>query len=393
MITPTESEDNPFVKTALGEILQQKPRLTFAEFMELALYHPKGGYYNSRSSLIGARGDFYTAPQLTPVFGELIAVQLQELWERLGQPPNFAIVEMGAGQGTLAGDILRYLKENAPPLWESFSYRIVEISPILAEAQAHHIGKLPDGAELLEHVAWVGWDEIEPDSVIGCFLSNELVDAFPVHMVSVSNGKLNEIYLTQNAAGELVEEEGELSTPALETYFKALGLDMASYEDGYRTEVNLQAAPWLRRVVGKLQRGYILTIDYGYEAKSRFHPRRMSGTLQCYYRHQVSHNPYLNLGNQDITAHVDFSTLLNTGVELGLATPGLISQAEFLGGLGIGEHFVQLSATTTSPNAVLAQREALLRLISPNEMGNFKVLLHAKNAPLEPALRGWSAGV
>ncbi|WJW68874.1 SAM-dependent methyltransferase [Candidatus Chlorohelix allophototropha] len=393
MITPTESEDNQIVKAALMEILQQKNRLTFAEFMELALYHPKGGYYNNRSSLIGARGDFYTAPQLTPVFGELIALQLKEMWERLGQPSNFAIVEMGAGQGTLAGDILLYLKANAPQLWENLVYRIVEISPILAEAQAHRIGVLPDGADLLKHVAWVGWDEIASDSVIGCFLSNELVDAFPVHLVSVSNGKLQEIYLTQNEAGELVEETGELSTPALETYFKTLGLDIASYEEDYRTEVNLHASPWLSRVAEKLQRGYILTIDYGYEAKSRFHPRRMSGTLQCYYRHQVSHNPYLNLGNQDITAHVDFSTLLNTGVALGLTTPGLISQAEFLGGLGIGEHFVQMSASTNSPNEVLAQREALLRLISPNEMGNFKVLLQVKNAPLEPTLSGWSACV
>lgn len=394
MITFSTSNDNPTLKTAIAARIKSEGRITFADFMEMALYYPDEGYYTNRRGLIGARGDFYTAPHLTPLFGELLARQFAEMWERLGHPEPFTLVEMGAGQGLLAGDILSQLYQNKPEIWPTLEYRIVEISEKLREAQAHRLLKIPKGAALLDKVSWNSWGDFEAESINGCFFSNELVDAFPVHLVTIQNGQLQEIYVGLDEQENFIEEVGPLSTPALDEYFQRLGIDIGSYEDGYRTEVNLRSLEWLEQIAITLNRGYVVTIDYGYEAASRYHPKRSSGTLQSYYQHQVHTNPYLNLGQQDITTHVDFSTLALVGEGKGLKSLGLPKQAEFLGGLGIAEMFTRLTspdyAQNYSPADLLQQREALLRLINPAAMGNFQVLVQAKNVLTEPKLQGLS---
>ncbi len=375
-------------KLIKAEIAQARGRITFARFMELALYAPDEGYYTSRVGLIGAKGDFYTAPHLTPVFGQLLARQVAEFWRRLGQPTDFQLVEMGAGQGLIASDILSEFYNNEKELWSNFSYIIVERSTPLKEGQRRRLKAVPDGAALLEKVSWRDLSEFEPESVTGCFFSNELVDAFPVHLVQLENGEWREVYVGLNVAGEFQEEIGPLSTSTLENYFKLSGLDPASYEEGYRTEINLAALDWLQTVARALHRGYLLTIDYGYLAEKRYHPRRREGTLQTYNGHQVGTNPYLNLGHQDITVHVDFTALVKTGEAEGLNTEGFTTQAAFLLSLGMGEILANLSAPGAqagrSPKELLTEIEVLKRLINPAGMGNFGVLIQSKAVAENP---------
>ncbi len=268
--------------------------------MDLALYSPEEGYYSSRLNLIGARGDFYTAPHLTGHFGQLISLQLADFWRLLGEPLNFQLVEMGAGQGLLASDVLAQLYRTEPELWKSLTYTIFEKSEVLKEAQRRRFLALTQGRELLENVSWRDLEAFPSESVEGVFFSNELVDAFPFHLIELKQGDWQEVYITLNQAGDFVEETGPLSTQALQNYFDLVNLGPASYEEGYRTEINLAALDWLEKIAQVLKRGYILTIDYGYQAGSRFHPRRKAGTLQTYRNHTVGTNPYLNLGMQDI---------------------------------------------------------------------------------------------
>ncbi len=389
MIAPVQDSDNPSLKAAIRQAIQQAPegRITFARFMEMALYYPGEGYYTHRGGLLGVRGDYYTAPHLSPLFGQLIARQLIEFWQNLGSPASFQIVEGGAGQGLLAGDILSILQQNAPELWPGLSYTIIEISEPLRLAQRRRLSAIPGGSELIGKVAWRDLTEFEPGEVKGVILSNELLDAFPVHLVIVEPAGLREIYVTfDEESGRFEETVGPLSTSELSRYFERLGLDLHSYGAGYRTEVNLDALGWLSRAAGILGRGYILTVDYGYTAERRYHPLRRSGTLQCYTAHTVHTNPYVNVGVQDITAHVDFTSLMREGEASGLKNEGFTSQALFLAGLGLGDHLAVLSDPVARPPGMttkqkLAEREALQRLINPNGMGNFGVLIQSKNIP------------
>lgn len=383
-INQKDEKNNPVLKQTIIEAIQQSPDqcLTFARFMEMVLYQPDEGYYTHRSGLIGARGDFYTAPHLTPVFGTLVARQVAEFWERLGRPANFEVVEVGAGQGLLASDILSGLRQYNNVLWDGLRYTIIEISQSLQLAQKRRLEAVPDGAELISKTRWLDFASLQTDSVVGCFVSNELLDAFPVHLVTVQNGQLQEIYVTYDAARqEFIEQSGPLSTPQLLEYFERLGIAIASYEEGYRTEVNLGMLDWLDNVARTLRQGFVLTIDYGYEAGQRYHPRRSSGTLQCYTTHTVHTNPYMNIGRQDMTAHVDFTTLIQEGEKKGLTSLGLTRQSLFLAGLGIGDYLANLTTANLTSRQKLAEYEALQRLINPTSLGNFGVLIQLKNTP------------
>jgi SAM-dependent MidA family methyltransferase len=389
MITSDGSYDNPQLKAAIIEAIQTSPErhITFERFMEMALYHPEEGYYTRRAGLIGPKGDFYTAPRLTPVFGELVGKQIAEFWERLGSPSKFRVVEMGAGQGLLAGDILTRLQAGYPALWAALRYTIVEISEPLRQAQRHHLEVMPGGADRIGKVDWCTLAELGPGEIEGCFISNELLDAFPVHLITVKDGQWRELYVALDTDNHHFKEEvGPLSDPALAAYFAALKLNSAKYEDGYRTEVNLRMFNWLEDVTQALGKGYVLTIDYGYPATQRYHPLRREGSLQCYSSHRVHDNPYINIGWQDITSHVDFTGLQQHGEKLGLTTLGLTKQAPFLLGLGLGEKLAGIKGrnlTYHDPAARqhLAERNALQTLINPSGMGNFGILFQALNLP------------
>ncbi|MGC9503845.1 class I SAM-dependent methyltransferase [Baaleninema sp.] len=366
---------NPELIRLLQQRLETAPnrRISFAEYMETVLYHPQQGYY-SRGAKFGAGGDFVTSTHLSADFGEMLAKQLRQIWEILGKPNPFSVVEMGAGQGILAVDTLRYLQREARDCFEAIEYIIVETSPSLRSHQ-----KQIQGANL----RWCDGDEIPEASIVGCFLSNELVDAFPVHRLAVENGQLREIYTTLDASGGFQEVTGELSTPQLREYFDLVGIDPSGFRDGYRTEVNRQALSWLETVANQLQRGYVLTVDYGYEAQRYYSPGRSSGTLQCYCQHRYHDNPYIAVGEQDITAHVDFTALQRQGEACGLTTEGFTQQGLFLMALGLGDRLAALGqenrpATGEDIINVMQRRQVLHSLIDPTGLGGFGVLVQSK---------------
>ena len=402
-------------------------RITFAEYMDLALYHPEYGYYATGAVNIGSEGDFFTSPHLGRDFGELLAEQFAQMWEILGRPAPFTLVEMGAGQGLLAADILHYLYRTYPDCFEVVEYIIVEKAAGLIAQQQQQLQRLRLGTKSLP-LQWTTLEAIPENSIIGCCFSNELVDAFPVHQVVMEGGQLREIYVTtteqdvrnqqlverfrQNVptspesgvndeqsqivkAGaeqeiNVVEVTDACSTSQLSEYFDFIGIDLMSgtYTEGYRTEVNLVALDWLKTVANRLKRGFLLTIDYGYSADRYYLPARDRGTLQCYYRHQHHDNPYVNIGQQDITAHVNFTALERQGEVCGLRQVGFTQQSLFLMALGLGDRIARLSSPDSDRNqaiakgqdivAVMRRRQVLHELMNPMGLGGFGVLVQSK---------------
>lgn len=353
--------------------------------MELALYHPQFGYYASpatrqKEAAIGPQGDFVTSSHMGHDFGELLAVQFIDMWEALGQPDKFTLVEMGAGQGLVAADVLSYLRSHCSPCFEALEYIIVEKSEALKAEQQKRLSHWQSEGVALN---WQTLEEMPSNSAIGCFFSNELVDALPVHWVEVRDRTLTEMWVSV-AEDRLVPVIGELSTVELQRYFERVGIDIASYEEGYRTEVNLAALDWIAQVGDRLQKGYLLTIDYGYTAQRYYSPARREGTLQCYYQHAHHNDPFIHTGEQDITAHVDFTSLEKRGEEVGLRKLGFTQQGLFLMALGMGDRLSALSspseqlATGQNIQQIMMRRDALQQLISPMGLGNFGVLIQGK---------------
>jgi len=386
---------NPALCEAIARCIAESSqgRITFAEYMNLVLYHPQHGYYATKAIAIGPQGDFFTSPHLGADFGELLAEQFFQMWQIMGQPQPFTLIEVGAGQGILASDILKYLQQHYPDFFTALEYVIVEKSTALRQQQQQRLQGLP--------LQWCSWQEIPTASITGCCFSNELVDALPVHQFMIEGGQLREIYVTakrgegQGARGEFIEVVGEPSTPRLAEYFELIDIEFPSstYPDGYRSEVNLAALDWLSTVADKLQRGYLLTIDYGYSAQRYYNPVRSHGTLQCYYRHRHHDNPYINIGRQDITAHVDFTALERWGEVRGLHNIGFTQQGLFLMALGLGDRIAALSTNSDqSIQQLLRRRDALHQLIDPMGLGRFGVLVQSKGLAAEIAqpLKGLS---
>ena len=359
-------------------------RITFARYMDLALYHQQYGYYNSEIIRIGAAGDFFTTSSLGRDFGELLAVQFEQMWHNLGCPNPFYLVEMGAGNGELARDILNYLVDRNEDLVRSLRYIIIERSPNLIEIQQQLL-------QLDLNLTWQKWSDLAIDSIEGCFFSNELVDAFPVHLVEKGQDRLQEVYLTLEE-DRLREVVDLISTEAIAQYFEAIEIDLLAeqYPTGYRSEVNLEALNWLETVAARLKRGYILTIDYGYNAEKYYHPTRDRGTLQCYYQHHRHSNPYVNLGYQDLTAHVNFTALQRWGELHNLETIGFTQQGLFLMALGIGDRLNELSSGKYNVLEILKRRDALHQAIDPTGLGGFGVLIQGKNLEKCQELRGFN---
>jgi len=352
--------------------IEKRGAVPFSQFMEWCLYHPDEGYYRSEKMHIGSDGDFYTSPCVHPLFGGLIAKQLSQMSERLGGA-FFDVAEQGGGKGFLCKDIFHWAKQKAPAFYERLRYHLIEASPHLLKEQKER---------LVEHqkegkVFWIDPEAFEQGKALieGCFLSNELVDAFPVHQVIFDRGILKEVYVTQDR-GHLKELLGELSDPRIASYFQSMDVAL---KEGQRAEVNLKALDWVEKVARCLRKGFVLTIDYGYLAKELYGPHRRDGTLLCYYQHRTSENPYERLGEQDITSHVNFSSLIQKGEEVGLHLTGLVPQYRFLLALGILQEMESLGREMSEMDA-LRLRLSLKHLIEP-EMGMgevFKVLIQHK---------------
>nr|WP_304952614.1 SAM-dependent methyltransferase [cf. Phormidesmis sp. LEGE 11477] len=375
------------IQQAIAQEIEQSEakRITFAQFMDLALYHPQFGYYAAPPSVIGAQGDFVTSPHMGRDFGEVVAEQFVDMWERLGRPSRFDLVEMGAGQGLIAGDAIAYLQSHHPNCFSTLNYTIIEKSDALRAEQQQ---RLSHWNEQGISISWQSLNAIAPSSITGCAFSNELIDAFPIHWLEIQGQKLQEVYVTQNVTQNehgFSAQIGELSTSKLESYFEQIGIDLSNYPEGYRTEVNLAALDWIAQIADKIDRGYLLTIDYGYTAQRYYSPARTEGTLQCYYQHAHHSDPFIHISEQDITAHIDFTALEVQGTRIGLQPLGFTQQGLFLMALGLGDRLNALSqvnsdrtAKPTDIQAIMRRREVLQQLINPMGLGNFGVLIQAK---------------
>jgi SAM-dependent MidA family methyltransferase len=364
------------LRQIIAEEIRTKGPLPFARFMEICLYHPQYGYYTSGRGRRGRKGDYYTSPTVHPIFGALMGKQLAQMWRILGAGA-FEAVEMGGGEGYLCMDILGYLQQEEPQFYDCLRYRLVEISPVVIERQKRLL------ALHEARVAWRQPDEMTDQKIKGCFLSNELVDAFPVHRVVVEAGALWEVYVDLDKGG-FREVRKNPSTPELMEYFKRLGITLA---EGQQAEVNLEALRWLQGVAQGLEQGFVITVDYGYPAEELYSPLRPAGTLLCYHGHRVLSDPYACPGLQDMTAHVDFTSLIMRGEGYGLQLTGLVPQYRFLLALGILEQVARVGEGKEEGEA-LNERLTIKNLILPGGMGEtFKVLIQHKGMD-KPQLEG-----
>ncbi len=340
--------------------------------MEMALYHPQDGYYMRNNTKIGKAGDFYTSSHLHSIFGAMLGRQMEEMRDFLGSEEVFHIIEMGAGMGYIAKDMLEYLSKKGT--LRQFSYTIVEMNPFLKKSQQ---ALLQDFTSIIKWVSTIS--ELPP--VKGCFLSNELLDAFPVRIVEINEG-LAEVYLSVSN-GELIEVKKPCSIEVIK-YFEEFSIDLSSMQP-YRTEVNLRIKDWLQEISERLLEGFILTIDYGYPVFEYYSEERNRGTLLCYQHHKAIEDPYINIGEQDITAHVNFSALSKWGSNLGLETIGFCPQGIYLISLGIDEVITELYGE--SPDSFEIAK--IKGLIFPEGMGeSHKVLIQYKGTG-SPKLRGF----
>ncbi len=365
------------VRQALAELIRSRGPITFAQYMAFVLYDPDHGYYTAGRPRVGDRGDYYTSPAVHPVFGHLLARQAADVWVRLGRPDDFAVVDLGGGQGHLAVSLLGGLRRDWPELFGRTRYFLVDFEPNL---RAAHRRLAAEAGDLVARVELV--TDLPAEPLAGMVVANEFFDALPFHIVVNRGGRLQEVYV--GWADGPVEVEGELSDPRLSEYFDRVGVRPP---EGARAEVCLEGPEWVRRVGRLLRAGLFLVVDYGYPAAELYSAKFPRGTLMCYYRGTYHDDPYRFPGEQDITAHVDLTALALAGREAGLRVLGLTTQARFLRNLGIEEYIRALDRAVFDDPEAHPRNLALIRsLIKPGGLGSFKVLGLGRG--LGPELRG-----
>ncbi|MBI3753756.1 MAG: SAM-dependent methyltransferase [Deltaproteobacteria bacterium] len=371
MIYPGPS-GHPDIISEIKRRIQKKGRVSFAEFMEIALYWSDKGYYTSDRVRWGADGDYLTNADVSPVFGRLLASQLNQMWQILGCPSQFAVVEIGAGRGGLAFQIKHTVENSFPQFNKAVDFKLVDVNLASLKSEKEAVS------------IYSALEQIKP-GITGCVISNELVDAFPVHRVIELDG-LKEIYVGYDENQGFTEMQGEPSDARISDYFNRLGIRLGHGQTG---EVNLRALDWIRSVGALLERGFVLTVDYGFPAKELFQPGRGAG-LQCYYRQTMNDNPFQRIGYQDITSKVDFTSLAAAGRDAGLKVAGFTTQFYFLMGLGIPEEFKEVDDLNVSNLEAFHWNQGVKELMLPGGMGDdFKVLIQHKDIDA-PALKGFS---
>lgn len=338
--------------------------IAFSDYMQMVLYAPGLGYYAAGARKFGAGGDFVTAPELTPLFARALAKQVAAVLATCGGE----VLELGAGSGRLASDLLPALEaEGASPT----RYRILEPSPELRERQRHTLER-----NAARFTAQVEWLDALPAGIGGCVLMNEVLDAVPVSIVVRRAGNWLERGVCDSAAG-LAFEDRPLRAPAL------LALARARFPVGgdYASELNPAAEALVGALARRLQAGAMIVVDYGFPRHEYYHPQRFAGTLVGHYRHRVHDDPFLWPGLSDLTAHVDFTAMAEAGIAGGLAVAGFTTQAGFLVGCGILDRLKEV-APPESP-VYIREASAVQKLLSPAEMGeSFKVLALARGADI-----------
>jgi SAM-dependent MidA family methyltransferase len=374
---PEGVRTNP-LPALLAERIRASGPIPFAEFMRECLFHPEHGYYSRAGA--GRFGDYYTSVDVHPIFGRLLARQLAEMWVFLGSPRPFPVTEVGAGVGRLARHILDFAARTLPEFYEAVEYVAVERSPSRRAEHALQLGphatarRFRSAAELPGAVA------------SGCVFSNELLDALPTHRVVRRGGRLWEVFVGWED-GHFVELLRDLSTPALAQYFREQGIALG---EGDHAEVCLEACRWIEDVGHRLGRGFVITVDYGHEAGSLYSEAHNRGTLLAYRDHKVTEDVLDAPGEQDLTAHVNFTALELCGRRSGLERTGLVTQSQFLVALGKANEFADLYDPEQSEVEKLRARLLLKNLIHPEGLGEtFRVLIQHKGIET-PYLTGLS---
>ena len=346
-----------------NEIRESGP-ISFCRFVELSLFHPQHGYYSSGKARIGKEGDFYTAPSVHRSFGETISRFLAEA-SLLLEEEKFIVVEFGASGGQLASDILGDLRENHPDLYLKTDYVMSEISPAAIQVAKEKL----QGHD--ERVRWTDSPfKITEGGFCGVVIANEFLDSLPFHRLKSDRGEIREIFLSLRD-GKIEEV---LRDPQTEGVYEFSKRYLEGYAQGEEAEACLLAGKWLAEAGKALQKGFVLCIDYGSLAPELYSPRRRKGTFRCFYRHELSSDPYMRVGEQDITADVNFSELMRVGDTLGLATVEYTTQGQFLVDWGILEIFKTYDKPQNQRDRLAAKT-----LFMPEFMGRkFKVLLQSK---------------
>ncbi|HJM88713.1 MAG TPA: SAM-dependent methyltransferase [Dehalococcoidia bacterium] len=372
------SGSTPLARVIGDEIAAADGRITFERFMALALGHPEHGYYSREDVAWGAQGDYETSPEVHSIFGYLWARQIAECWHRLGEPDPFTVIEPGAGSGRFAVDIHTWLRERAPDCAAATRAVLLDGSPQRLAGQRRTLQAAGLTAEYALVEDWLNRESV----AAGVVISNEFFDALPVHLVERRDGTLHEWYVTAEAEGGLALELGPASTPQLDRTFEALGLQPG---DGSRAEVSLAAPEVMARLSSQLDRGYLLTIDYGKEAADLYASWRRMGTLMAFQNHSPQPDPLASPGLLDLTAHVDFTTL--AAAADGYESAPTVSQAEALVALGVSD---ALDTSRERASADVAQfatdRRAVETLTDLAGLGRIRVLVQAKDAPLDGLL-------
>lgn len=370
---------DPDLAAEIRAEIKSSGQMTFARFMDLALYHPTFGYYATGQRGPGRTSDFLTAPESHAIFGWAIARQLEEVWERLGRPPRFTVREHGAGTGALAAGIVEGLGRSGSPMLAALRYRITERAD-------HRLAQIRE--RLARHDAA---DILEPDDdapIIGAVLANEVLDALPVHrVVGDGDGRLRELFVGLDYEAAFVAVEGTPSTPDIASRFEREGIHL---QPGQHAEVCLALDAWVGAAATGLGRGILLLIDYGHPAAALYEKRRGS-LLRAYSQHRVHDDPFVNIGRQDLTAHVDLTAVEHAATSSGLDHLGTTTQAEFLSGVGAGELLVSMQGDPQTQIAdYLEARSALVRMLDPGVTGRFATMVFGRDFPPDPRLMGLS---
>lgn len=375
--TETKNNSLQLIKIIQDKILA-RGKISFRDFMEMVLYERNLGYYTSGKKVWGKDGDYLTSSVIHPVFARLICRQLFEMWQIIGEPYEFTIIEAGAGSAGLLREIINYSEILSTKFFKAIQPVIVEKNPSVKE-------RFPD------FLWFSSLDEIKKP-ITGCIISNELIDALPVHIVINDSGIIKEVYVTLNQDG-FAEVPDILSNPELKEYLK--GIAVTNWQ---RIELNLEAVRYIKKASSLIKNGFVITIDYGLPEKE-FYETFKNGSLLCYYKHRINNNPYTRIGLQDITSHVDFTGLARYGKKAGLEVTGFTTQFYFLLALGILEEFDTSYSMSIEALSKFEWNQKLKDLIMPGGMGSaFKVLIQHKLAPeclqqkgiAQPILKGFS---
>lgn len=360
--------------------IQRHPEkaIPFSRYMELALYHPTYGYYMSDRPKVGKEGDFYTSATVHPVFAETLADVVADMW-KAGEIDIPVLVEIGGGTGMLCRHMLDRFRETQPELYRSLKVILIETSPYHSEVQREALQ-----THEVHKVWYASLEEASRNEQIeGVVLSNEWLDAFPVHIAEKTKAGWQEVWVTYGESG-FIESPREV-TPELRDYLDGQAMNLPR---GIRIEVNLGMEQAARDISRLLKKGFVITIDYGDLQEELYHQSRKKGTLMCYHRHHAHDNPYIHAGAQDITAHVNFTAWLESGEKAGLKKLAYLRQDRFLIRSGLLGKAVAHMDTDPFTSMAMKQNRAIAQLIDPAGLGGrFRVVIQSKEVDDRASMR------